>query len=162
MKTEHSAGFVIFRIENGVRTYLLLYKKAERIYKESWGFPKGWPEKNESDLAAARRETAEEAGITEIIQIVGFKEESEYSFRRKLSKAQLRLAPKELRNSKGELVSKTITWFLGETEQKAVKISWEHAGFEWLPYKEAMERLTYKPDKIILEKAEKLKQKIKF
>ena len=165
MKTEHSAGFVIFRLECGVRKYLLLYKKADGIpkpskarlgpenarrflgYKESWGFPKGHLDKNEFDLAAAKRETAEEAGITKIKQIDDFKAESKYY----------------LRNSKGELISKTVTWFLGETKQKAVKVSWEHAGFEWLAYKQAIERLTYRQDKIILKKAEKSqKEKIKL
>ncbi len=146
MKTEHSAGFVIFRLERGVRKYLLLYKKADEIYKENWSFPKGWPDKGESDLGAAKRETAEEAGITKIKQINNFKEESKYSFR----------------NSSGELISKTVTWFLGETKQKAVKVSWEHAGFEWQPYSKAMEQLTYNSDEIILKKAEKyLKRKIK-
>jgi bis(5'-nucleosidyl)-tetraphosphatase len=139
MKTEHSAGFVIFRLERGVREYLLLYKKADGIYRENWSFPKGWPDKGESDLDAAKRETAEEAGITQIKQIAGFKATSKYSFQ----------------DSKGELISKTVTWFLGETKQKAVKVSWEHAGFEWLAYAEAMEQLTYRSDKTVLEKAEK-------
>ncbi len=139
MATEHSAGFVIFRLGRGVRRYLLLYKKAGGIYKESWGFPKGWPDKNETDLKAARRETAEEAGITKIKQIRGFKETSKYYFK----------------NSAGKLISKTVTWFLGQTRQKDVKISWEHAGFEWLLYEEAIERVTYKSERTILETAEK-------
>ncbi len=160
MATEHSAGFVIFRRERGVRKYLLLYKKSSEIYAESWGFPKGHLDKNEFDLAAARRETAEEAGITKVRQVKGFKETSKYYFKRKKSHRDfLRLTASRLRNSEGELVSKTITWFLGETKQKAVKVSWEHAGFEWLVYKRAVTRLTYKSERTILENAEKFLRK---
>ena len=36
-----------------------------------------------------------------------------------------------------------------------VKISGEHVGYEWLPYRQALERLTYKNAKETLYKAEK-------
>jgi len=34
-----------------------------------------------------------------------------------------------------------------------VKVSFEHIGFKWLPYEEAIEKLTFKNAKDILKKA---------
>lgn len=55
-----SAGAVVFRrTDRGVR-YLLL-----RAYR-SWDFPKGALEPGESELDAAKREAAEETGLTDL------------------------------------------------------------------------------------------------
>jgi len=55
-----SAGVVLVRAERGVWQYLLL-----RAY-QYWDFPKGRTEAGETPLEAARREVAEETGITEL------------------------------------------------------------------------------------------------
>lgn len=55
-----SAGIVVARTEAGEWKILLL-----RAYRH-WDFPKGLIEPGESPLAAARRETAEETGITDL------------------------------------------------------------------------------------------------
>jgi 8-oxo-dGTP pyrophosphatase MutT (NUDIX family) len=55
-----AAGVVVFRrTEGGVRLLVL------RAYK-NWDFPKGMVEPGESELDAARRECAEETGLTEL------------------------------------------------------------------------------------------------
>src|SRR5437870_6993855 len=55
-----SAGAVVFRrTERGPRLLVL------RAYK-NWDFPKGMIEPGESELEAARRETAEETGLTNL------------------------------------------------------------------------------------------------
>jgi 8-oxo-dGTP pyrophosphatase MutT (NUDIX family) len=56
-----SAGVVVIRFIEGVPHYLLL-----RVYK-FWDFPKGLVDQGEEPLAAARREVAEEAGLTELV-----------------------------------------------------------------------------------------------
>lgn len=48
---------------------------------------------------------------------------------------------------------KFVTFFVAETKEKNVQISFEHIGYEWLPFEEAMERLTFKNAKEILKKA---------
>jgi hypothetical protein len=53
-------------------------------------------------------------------------------------------------------VSKGVVFYLVEAlGEEVVKISGEHVGHDWLPYRQAMERLTYKNAKDTLRKAEK-------
>jgi hypothetical protein len=52
-------------------------------------------------------------------------------------------------------MNKTVIFYLAKTKTEKVKLSFEHIGFEWLPYTEAIEKLTYKNAKEILEKANK-------
>ncbi len=137
VETEKSAGFIIFRIENGIRKYLLLHKSASGIYKESWGFPKGWAEKGESELETAKRETAEEAGITDLEVIPSFKETVKFFFKKE-----------------GKMIAKTVVWFLGESKQTEAKVSWEHKEADWFVYEEAFTKLIFKTDKDVLKKAE--------
>lgn len=55
-----AAGAVVFRrTEHGVRLLVL------RAYK-NWDFPKGLIEPGETELDAAKRETAEETGLTDL------------------------------------------------------------------------------------------------
>ena len=143
-ESEKSAGFIVFRTEKGERRYLLLHKPASGIYKESWSFPKGLIEKGENDLATARRETEEEAGIKELEVIPGFKEKIHFFYKRE-----------------GKLVSKDVIYFLGKTEQEKAKVSYEHKDSEWLPYEPAIEKLTSKSDKEVLKKAEEFLKKPK-
>ena len=55
-----SAGIVVVRREGDGWKVLIL-----RAYR-NWDFPKGLIERGESPLAAARRETAEETGVTDL------------------------------------------------------------------------------------------------
>ena len=142
VETEKSAGFIVFRIENGIRKYLLLHKPANEKYRESWGFPKGLIEKSENDLATARRETKEEAGIKDLEAIPGFREKVHFFYKRE-----------------GKLVSKDVIYFLGETEQKEAKVSYEHKDYEWLAFDQATQRLTSKSDKEVFQKAEEFMKK---
>lgn len=137
-KYEISAGAVIFYGTPNGRVYLLLHYESEEDY---WGFPKGHVdrENKESIEAAARRELEEETGLTsEDVEFVSeFKEKIHYFFRR------------------GDtLVSKDAVYFLARAKKQEVKISWEHLGFEWLPYSEAAGKLKHKGDQEILKKAE--------
>src|SRR3989338_379391 len=115
MTREISAGIVVFRKENNNNFYLLLHKEPHGIYKESWDFPKGWIEEREDDLEAALRETKEETGIKDLKIIEGFREEINFFFKKG-----------------NEPVNKTVKYFLGITETKKVKVSFEHAGYTWL------------------------------
>jgi len=131
MPIEKSAGAVIFRKEEGKIYYLLLRYQAGH-----WDFPKGIIEKGEKIEETARREIKEETGIKALKFIEGFKEWIKYFFK-----------------LKEKNIFKIVTFLLAETKQKNVKISWEHIGYKWLPYKEALEQLTFKNAKEILKKA---------
>ena len=131
MPIEKSAGAVIFRKEKDTIEYLLLHYQAKH-----WDFSKGNIEKGEKLEDTVRREVKEETGIENIKFALGFKEAIKYFYK-----------------LKGRNIFKIVTFFLAETKTKEVKISWEHTGFEWLPYEEALEQLTFKNAKEILKKA---------
>ena len=131
MPIEKSAGAVIFRRQGNKIYYLLLHYEAGH-----WDFPKGHIEKGETIEETAQREVEEETGIKNIKFVKGFKEWIKYFYK-----------------SKNGNVMKIVTYLLAETKKREVKISWEHIGFKWLPYEDALEQLTFKNSKEILKKA---------
>ena len=138
MPTEKSAGVIIFRKEEDNIYYLLLhYPSSSRASKDDWDFSKGHMEKGEEAIETASREAEEETGLKELEFISGFKEQIKYFFK-----------------LKGEIVFKTVVFYLAETKTKEIKISFEHTGYQWLPYEEAQEQLTFDNAKTILKKAD--------
>ena len=79
MKLERSAGLVVFRpaSSGGAREYLLVRSRRHG----AWGFPKGHLHPGESEEDAARRETAEEAGLSGPELVPGFREVLRYPLR---------------------------------------------------------------------------------
>ncbi|MBD3208080.1 MAG: NUDIX domain-containing protein [Candidatus Nealsonbacteria bacterium] len=130
MELEKSAGAVVFRKKEGRRLYLLLHYDAGH-----WSFPKGNIEKGEKLKETVIRETQEETGIEDLDFVKGFKEHIKYTYKRE-----------------GKDIFKIVTYFLASTKTKEVKISWEHQGFQWLIYEEALQQLTYKNARTVLEK----------
>jgi len=137
MKTEKSAGAIIFRIEKGKPVYLLLhYPSSTKAKREYWDLPKGHIEKGEEEQDTVLREVEEETGLRDIKLFDGFRQEVHYWFQ--LGKQK---------------ISKAVVFYLGETHWEKITISQEHIGFEWLSYHEAFKRLTYQNAKQILQKA---------
>jgi len=136
MEQEKSCGAVVFRVGNE-RKYLLLHYEAGH-----WDFVKGHVEKGESEEETVRREILEETGLKNQRFLSDFRERISYFYRRR-----------------GKTVSKEVIFYLVEAlGGEEVKISGEHVGYEWLPYQQAHERLTYKNAKDTLHKAEKYLQ----
>lgn len=129
---EHSAGIIVYRMVKDKRLYLLLH-----YTKNHWGFPKGHAEPGESDEEAALREVQEETGIYNIEVNDHFQEENKYIFR-----------------VDGTKILKTVTFFLGNTEQEEIMLSEEHKNHRWLPFNLAYKTLTFDSTKEILNKAE--------
>ena len=131
MPQEKSCGFVVYRIEGEAPLYLILH------YGEGhWDFAKGHIEIGESGIETAKRELFEETGIEEIAPVPGFVEKIGYFF-----------------THEGKKVHKEVFFFLGETNEKEVKLSDEHVEYEWLEYEKAIEKLTYVNAKNVLQKA---------
>ena len=148
MPKEKSAGAIIYRIENGVRYYLLLhYTPSEPGKRGQWGFAKGHVEQGETDIETAKREIQEETGITDLKLIAGFKELEKYFFKKSYG------LEGEARK-KAPWVFKLVVFFLAETRTKDVKISDEHIGFVWLPIQEAIKKTTFKNSKKLLKEAD--------
>jgi len=129
---ERSAGAVVFRKARNHRLYLLLQNAGR------WDFPKGGVEKGEGELQTVLREVREETGLSEIRIVPGFRKVIEYFYRR------------DAKN-----IHKQVVYFLASTGEERVTISFEHQGFGWFPYREALERASYDNSKVTLSEAEK-------
>ncbi|MCJ7787018.1 NUDIX domain-containing protein [Patescibacteria group bacterium] len=137
MPVERSAGAIIFRRENDKIYYLSLhYPSPPKTSKEYWDLPKGHIEKGEKEIETVRREVEEETGLKDIEFVDGFKEWIKYFFK-----------------FKEKNILKFVTFYLAETKEKDIKVSFEHLGFEWLSYEKAIKKLTFKNAKEILKKA---------
>lgn len=141
MPKEESAGAIIYILKNNVPHYLLLHYPSGH-----WEFAKGHIEEGENPEQAALREIKEETGLTDVVLIPGFKEHAKYFFKK--SYDLVGEAKK-----KAPWVFKLVTFYLGSTQNENVVISQEHRGFLWLPYEDAVKKLTFKNAKALLKKA---------
>jgi len=137
MPVEKSAGAVVFRREEEKIYYLLLdYPSTAKTPKDYWDFPKGHLEKGEKEIETAKREIEEETGLKDIEFVPVFKQWIKYFFK-----------------FQEKNVLKFVTFYLAETKTKKVKISFEHIGYQWLPYEQAIKQLKFKNAQEILRKA---------
>ncbi|MEM3593207.1 MAG: NUDIX domain-containing protein [Candidatus Jordarchaeaceae archaeon] len=133
MPKEFSAGVVIYRVENGNPKYLILqYEKGH------WDFVKGNVEANEKLRDTMIREAEEETGIQDLKFDNDFENKISYFYKRE-----------------GKTVYKEVIFHLAETQTQQVKISYEHVGYTWLSYEEALQKLSYENSKKTLKKAHK-------
>jgi bis(5'-nucleosidyl)-tetraphosphatase len=130
---EKSCGAVVF-LKNAETNYLLLHYEAGH-----WDFVKGNVEPNENEKDTVIRELKEETGIVDAQFVEGFREKIDYFYRRQ-----------------GTTIHKEVIFFLMETHTETVKISYEHVGYTWLNYQHAMEKLTFKNARDVLQKAHAL------
>jgi bis(5'-nucleosidyl)-tetraphosphatase len=130
---ERSCGAVMV-LTNAEPKYLLLHYEAGH-----WDFVKGNVEPNESEKETVIRELQEETGIVDARFVEDFREKIEYFYRRQ-----------------GTTIHKEVIFFIIETHTETVKLSFEHVGYIWLNYQDAMEKLTFKNAKDVLQKAHKI------
>ena len=129
---ERSAGAVVYKLAGDSRLFLLLQNDGK------WDFPKGGVEKGESELQTVVREVEEETGLKDLTLVPGFRKVIEYFYRRN-----------------GKNIHKQVVYLLGITGEDKVKISFEHQGFGWFPYQEALDKASYENSKVTLAEAEK-------
>ncbi len=129
---ERSAGAVVFKETSGGRRFLLLQNAGR------WDFPKGNREEGESELQTVLREVGEETGLKDTRLVPGFRRVIEYFYRRE-----------------GKNVHKQVVYLLALTKDEKVKISFEHQGFGWFPFSEAVDRASYGNSKMTLAEADK-------
>jgi 8-oxo-dGTP pyrophosphatase MutT (NUDIX family) len=131
MLHEKSCGAVVF-FKNVQLEYLLLQYEAGH-----WDFVKGNVEPNESETDTVLRELKEETGIVATQTIEVFREGIQYFYRRQ-----------------GETIQKEVVFYLIQADTEKVELSFEHVGYAWLDYPDALERLTFKNAKDVLQKAD--------
>ena len=130
---EKSCGVILYREGEGQEEFLLLHYPSGH-----WDFPKGHVEEaDESETHTARRELEEETGIKEVQFVSSYRKSMYYEFDR----------------GKRERVKKVVVYFLAKTKEKDVTLSFEHKNFIWLPYNEAMEKLTFENAQVLLRSA---------
>ncbi len=135
MKNEFSSGGIVYKEDQ----FLLVENSRMKNPEEKWwGFPKGHLEEGESNEEAAIREVEEETGIkSEIIQKIG---QSKYNL-----------------TKNGENVFKVVTIYLMKYISGDLKAQLEEvSNVIWLPYEEALKKLSYPKDKDLLKKAKEL------
>lgn len=135
MIKESSAGIIPFHEENGQRRYLILLSNLAE--KEFWELPKGHIEEGESPKTAAAREFEEETGISDWEMIPRFKKTLRYFYRRR-----------------GELVSKSVVYFLGEVKSNNVTISYESKDYAWVSLEEAHGKIKHNNMRRLLSQAD--------
>lgn len=133
MIEEVSAGAVIYNDDPNQqsRRYLVLHYPAGH-----WDFPKGAIEEKETEEQTATREIFEETGLHVRDFVAGFRREIEYHYRRQ-----------------NMLAHKRVIFFLTKSPITDVRISFEHSGFQWLNFEQAMKRLTFENARSVLHEA---------
>ena len=145
MKRQFSAGGAVYKKEKNRILWLLVRPKGGAKYYQEirWQLPKGWLEEGEKSEEAARREVREEGGVEAVVigKIVTIKIFFKNVFEEKPE----------------ETVLKTVTFFLMEYRQEQKEgFGSEIEEVAWFPFEEAKEKLTFKSEKQVLEKAKKL------
>ena len=140
MIIEKSIGGVIFFQDKNKRKYLLL--EYERVNDEKgehkyFDFVKGHIERDEKEEDTLFREIKEETGIVSIDIIRGFKEKIKFFFKKD-----------------NKLISKEVTYYLLSSKTQEVQISFEHSGYKWLEFNDALKQMEFKLSKDVLKKAD--------
>lgn len=107
-----------------------------RHWAGHWGFPKGHAEPGETAIATACRELEEETGIQscKVLDDTSFIEQ--YSFKKDT-----------------QLVEKTVTYFVGTVESKAVTCQeQEIQAYTWVNFDTALATITFEQAKRILQR----------
>lgn len=132
MPSHQSYG--IIPVQKTPHGYLFLLVHNARGH---WGFPKGNPRDGETPLETATREFTEETGIVEVC--INRDETYEERYSTPLPD--------------GERAGKTVTYFLGLIADPKQKNGIHADVLEtiWLPYEEALKKITYPEAHAVLE-----------
>jgi len=130
---EHSAGGIVYKMDEGMIKIAIVYRE----YHTDWTLPKGHLEGDETAEQAAVREVSEETGlIAEPIVHVGY---NDYKFRDR---------------KKGIYIQKRVDYFLMKMIRDEGRFQKEEVDeVAWLPFVEAIRKLTFKRDKDLVKQA---------
>lgn len=132
MKREFSAGGIVFNDKGQVLI-------TEHSQNKHWSFPKGLLDHPEQTMEeSALREVKEEGGVeAEIVEKIGY---SKYVY-----------------TLHGEKIFKVVTYFLMKYISGDIKDhDWEVSDIGWFDVEEALKKLNFSQDKVLLKKAAEL------
>ena len=137
MKRRFSAGGIVFNSEGKILLVRNASLKDPNV--NYWGFPKGHLDPGETSEQAATREIKEETGIdAQILKKIG---DSRYVY-----------------TQDGEKIFKIVTIFVMKQIQGEINIQQEEIGEAgWFTPEEALEKLSFKQDQELLQKALQIK-----
>lgn len=135
-RSYRKAVFVVtYRKEKNKLMYLVLKRK---LHWTGWEFPKGGIEKGETRILTIVRELKEETGLSPA-NIINHHVHGKYKF------------PKFLKDRPFH-IGHAYSLFSAEVKSKKVKIdNYEHSGYKWLNYKEAVKILNWPDQKQCLK-----------
>src|SRR3989304_772567 len=133
-KFEESAGGIVFKKENS-QTYILVTQHSQH---HGWVFPKGLNDPGEDKAKTAIREAKEEGGVE--AKIIKELPSVEYFYK-----------------FEGNTIKKKVTYFLMEYVSGNIEDhDWEMENAEWLPLDKVKQRLSFKTDKQVFQKAQEI------
>ncbi|KIO63162.1 hypothetical protein B4064_3275 [Caldibacillus thermoamylovorans] len=128
MKREKSCGAIVFTSEEPHKVLLIKHQNGGH-----WAFPKGHVEEDETETETALREIAEETGLQVNLDT---------NFRKVVTYSPF-----------GDVL-KDVIYFLAYTKSTAIQRQLEEVSdAEWFPLSEAIDKVTFENDKIILKAA---------
>ncbi len=133
LKFEESAGGIVLKKEDDQVSILV----TQHSQHHGWGFPKGLIDSGEDKKTTALREVAEEGGVE--------------------AKITEELPPTEyFYQFEGQKIKKKVTYFLMEYMfGDPSNHDWEMEDAKWILLKKVEEKLTFKSDKEVFQKAKK-------
>lgn len=135
MRKEESFGVVPLSKEKGHWEVFLIQHRGGRY----WGFPKGHAEEGEAPLEAALRELKEETNLECLRTLRDEPLMEQYQFL-----------------IEGKRVSKRVLYFVAEVKGEVKLQSEEINDGIWLPFSEAMDKVTHPEGKAILAEVAKI------
>lgn len=145
---EKSVGAVLFHETSAGREYLLL-----RYPSGHYEFPRGHIEVGETEETTLRREVEEETGVTQL-DIYPFRTENRFFYVARGSEASRRK-----REGRGTWVFKRAFFYPAKTDEREIQLSYEHREWMWLPYEQALEKVTFANARRVLERSERYLRK---
>jgi 8-oxo-dGTP pyrophosphatase MutT (NUDIX family) len=134
-KQEESFGVIPLKLgSGGWEVFLIQHQKARY-----WGFPKGHPEPNETAKETALRELKEETNleVTRFLQKEPLSEQYRFII-------------------EGRKIHKKVYYFVAEVSGEVILQQKEIQDGIWVPFREAIKKVTHQEGKAILLQVEKI------
>lgn len=140
---EISVGAVLYFMRRDEPQFLLL-----RYPHGHWDFVKGHKEKGETDRETLSREVEEETKIQNITIRKGFCDEVQFRYTAKGNERE-----KRQKKGRGLYVYKKVIYYIAEAHEARVELSEEHTDWSWVPYEDALRKITHRNSQNILKGA---------